>query len=58
MISLPLKNTLPLNALASSFNNTSATYKFYWFISLLEEVEKENYKIRKQDLFADMIANA
>lgn len=58
MSSLPCNPSLPINLLSSCFNNTSATYKFYWFISLIEEVEKGNYQINKQDLFAGMIANA
>ena len=58
MTSLPSNPSLPINLLASCFNSTSATYKFYWFISLIEEVEKGNYQINEQDLFAGMIANA
>lgn len=58
MYYLPQHNLLQINLLAGSFNNTSSTYKFYWFISLLEELEKGNYKINKQALFANMIANA
>ncbi|MHA4895781.1 HNH endonuclease domain-containing protein [Pedobacter sp. PWIIR3] len=34
------------------------SYKFYWLISLIEEVEKGNYHINKHSLFAGMIANA
>jgi hypothetical protein len=55
---LPSVPHLPINLLASCFNSTSATYKFCWFISLIEEVEKGSYQINKQDLFAGMIANA
>ena len=58
MTSLPSNSFLPINLLAYCFNSTSATYKFYWFISLTEEAEKGNYQINKQDLFAGMIANA
>ena len=58
MTSLPSTPSLPINLLASCFNSTSATYKFYWFVSLIEEVEKGNYQINKQHLFAGMIANA
>lgn len=56
--SLPPNPSLPINLLASCFNSTSATYKFYWFISLIEAVEQGHYKINKQNLFAGMIANA
>jgi len=55
---LPKSNELPINLLAASFNNTSATYKFYWLISILQAVEEGNLKISKRDLFAHMISNA
>jgi hypothetical protein len=58
MTSLPSNSSLPVNLLASCFNSTSATYKFYWFISLIEAVEHGEHYIKKQDLFARMIANA
>ncbi|MBX7041567.1 MAG: hypothetical protein K1X85_01590 [Ignavibacteria bacterium] len=55
---LPLKKNLPINLLASCFNSTSATYKYYWLLSIIQEVEMGNTKIRKIDLFARMISNA
>ena len=55
---LPNSSTLPINALAACFNSTSATYKFYWFLAILQEVEKGNARPLKKDLFAGMIANA
>ncbi|MCD0490050.1 hypothetical protein LPB86_17550 [Pedobacter sp. MC2016-14] len=55
---LPLSDSLPIQALASCFRSTAAAYKFYWFLSILQEVERGNHKIRKMDLFAGMIANA
>lgn len=58
MYQLPEHQQLKTNLLARSFNHTSATYKFYWFLSLLDEVEKGNAHINKQVLFANMIANA
>ncbi|MDR6781921.1 hypothetical protein ABIE26_001590 [Pedobacter africanus] len=58
MNSLPSNPSLPINLLGSCFNNTSATYKFYWFISLIEAVENGQYQVNKQVLFARMIANA
>jgi hypothetical protein len=58
MTPLPSNPSLPINLLASCFNSTSATYKFYWFISLIEAVEQGHHHINKQDLFAGMIANA
>lgn len=55
---LPPHDSLPVHLLSSSFNNTSATYKFYWFLAILNELEKGNVKINKQHLFAEMIASA
>lgn len=55
---LPKFKHLPINLLAACFNNTTATYKYYWFISILQEIEKGNCKITKQNLFARMLSNA
>lgn len=55
---LPDDNELPVHLLAGCFNNTSATYKFYWFLSILQAVEKGRATIAKTDLFADMVSHA
>lgn len=55
---LPDSKKIPVNLLASCFNNTSATYKFYWLLSILQEIEEGNLQILKLDLFARMISNA
>ena len=55
---LPNSNGLPVHLLAACFNNTSATYKYYWLLSILQEVENGNLKISKSNLFARMISNA
>ena len=55
---LPISSNLPVNLLAACFNNTSATYKYYWLLSILQEVEIGNSRIIKKDLFARMISNA
>lgn len=57
-MTLPQSSSLPINKLAAAFNNTSATYKFYWFLSILQQVEKGEYQIPKRELFGQMIANA
>ena len=49
---------LPVANLAACFNKTSTTYKFYWFLALLHSVEQGKDQIRKQDLFAQMLAQA
>ncbi|MFD2871972.1 HNH endonuclease domain-containing protein [Mucilaginibacter ximonensis] len=55
---LPDHDGLPVHLLAGCFNNTSATYKFYWFLALLERVELGQREIPKRNLFAAMIAHA
>lgn len=58
MNQLPKSNGLPVNLLAACFNNTVATYKYYWLLSILQSVENGNLKISKRELFARMISNA
>lgn len=55
---LPEHQELPVNLLAACFNKTSATYKFYWFLAILNRVEQGEIVIPKMNLFADMIANS
>ncbi|MCC8423582.1 HNH endonuclease domain-containing protein [Mucilaginibacter sp. UR6-11] len=58
MMDLPYQKDLPVHLLAGCFNNTSATYKFYWFLALLGRVEIGETTIQKRDLFAEMVAHA
>jgi hypothetical protein len=58
MLKIPDDNNLLVNHLSACFNNTSATYKFYWFLSILQSVENGQTIISKRALFARMIANA
>jgi len=55
---LPSHKFLDIAPLSGCFNDTSASYKFYWFISILEAVERGFHTIDKQYLFASMAANA
>lgn len=55
---LPQSFSLPVYLLGQCFNDKSATYKFYWFLSVLQETEKGNITPTKKDLFAGMLANA
>lgn len=55
---LPQRSGLPISLLAASFNNTSATYKYYWLLSILSELEQGNAVIPKRRLFAGMISSA
>jgi len=58
MLTLPNSSELPIAKLASAFSNTSATYKFYWLLAIIESVEQGEQHIPKRKLFARMIANA
>ncbi len=55
---IPNDERLPVNRLAASFNNTAAAYKFYWFLSLLTEIEEGQYHIPKSRLFSGMVADS
>ena len=57
-MNLPISNNLPINKLASVFGSTSATYKFYWLIALIELVEEGNIEIPKRKILARMISNS
>ena len=58
IMNFPLEQNLPIQLLASCFNNTSATYKFYWLLSILDEVENSQTTITKHRLFTKMVTNA
>jgi hypothetical protein len=55
---IPQHNKLPIHLLASCFNSTSATYKYYWLLAIIEEVELGNITIPKHRLFSKMVTNA
>lgn len=57
-MSLPSSSSLNISPLSSVFSNTSATYKFYWFISIIEACEQGKMIISKKELFARMLSNA
>jgi hypothetical protein len=57
-MNLPESPALPVRLLAACFNKTSATYKFYWFLSILNRMEQGETIIDKRHLFADMIAHS
>lgn len=54
----PQNDHLPIRHLAAAFNNTSATYKFYWLLAILDQVQHNQQEIRKRDLFASMMAHS
>lgn len=55
---LPDSNGLPVARLAAAFANTSATYKFYWLLGIIELVEEGHTVLAKRRLFARMIGSA
>lgn len=57
-MNLPHSENLPIANLASCFNDTSATYKFYWLLAIIQSAEQGNEVILKRELFSRMVANA
>lgn len=56
---LPQNNKLPIKTLSGIFDTKTATYKFYWFISLLDIVVKERKtKISFWEIIAGMVADS
>ncbi len=52
-------NIIDTDVLRHVFLNTSATYKFYWFISILQLLQNGHHqKIMVYDIVARMVANA
>lgn len=58
-MTLPQNNKLPIPTLAGIFSNTTATYKFYWFVALLDIVVKERKtRISFWKIIAGMVAES
>lgn len=56
MNDLPSHITIPVEILASVFNNTTNSYKYYWFLSILESLQKKNTnEISIEDLCVNMV---
>lgn len=55
---LPQSSALPVATLARCFNKTTATYKYYWLLAILQAAESGTARVSKKALFARMIANA
>ncbi|MBD1426731.1 HNH endonuclease domain-containing protein [Sphingobacterium arenae] len=54
----PSNSQLPIHHLAACFNSTSATYKFYWLLAILDAVQQQQREVEKKQLFASMLSNA
>ena len=58
-MTLPDNIKLPISRLSSVFNNTTATYKFYWFVALIDVVVKERKtSISFWEIIAGMVAES
>jgi len=58
MKQLPPSSHLPVGQLAACFNNTSATYKYYWLLAIIQSLESGKTLILKNELFARMVSTA
>lgn len=58
MTPLPSSSTLPVSALAASFDEVTNSYKFYWFLAILEQVREVQIRTIPLDaLLARMVAS-
>ena len=56
MNDLPSHSSIPVGILASVFNNTTNSYKYYWFLSILEALQKNHSnEISIDDLCVNMV---
>jgi len=58
MVILPQSNNLPVEYLAASFDKVTNSYKFYWFLAILEHIrESQSRKVPINNLLARMVAS-
>ena len=56
---IPQSDILTTNRLGKIFSNTVATYKFFWFVSIMQiHAKTDNPKINVWDIVIRMVANA
>ena len=56
---IPQSDILTTNRLGKIFSNTVATYKFFWFVSIMQiHAKAENQRISVWDVVIRMVANA
>ena len=56
---IPQSDRLTTNRLGKIFSNTVATYKFFWFISIMQiHAKRDNPRISVWDIVIRMVANA
>ena len=59
MIQLPENQDLPIDRLASVFRNVTNSYKFYWFLTILELIESSDSDgvLSLEDISIRMLSN-
>lgn len=56
---IPQSDILSTNRLGNIFSNTTATYKFFWFVSIMQiHAKSDNPRISVWDIVIRMVANA
>lgn len=62
MYNLPSSNSLNISALSGLFNNTTNSYKYLYFLSLLDILKRKNFQsslfITFREIIIEMLANA
>lgn len=59
MNQLPTFSNLPISSLAGVFNNTTNSYKLYWFYAVLQIVKTENKNVISfEEITSEMISSA
>ena len=59
IMQIPQSNILPTNRLGRVFLNTVATYKYFWFVSIMQiHAKTDNLRINIWDIVIRMVANA
>ena len=57
-MNLPSSSRLPISALAASFDQVTNSYKFYWFLAILEQLREGNGPVLSlNQLLASMVAS-
>lgn len=55
---LPKDDNISVSLLSSVFNSTSATYKFYWFLAILDSIEEGKDIPSKKEIFCKMLVHS
>lgn len=53
---IPNENNLPVDKLSAVFNDTTNSYKFFWFLAILESLKEGKTEILLETLVAKMIS--